>query len=118
MIGNLRRDAALARQAERMTAQQEEYQEQLRRAGERKRVEREAARPVCAGCGTKFDNDRWSNAAASRERGHRWHPTLCETCEEKAVAAADQAERDRSEVEAAATAENARGWRRWALRHD
>ncbi|MFD3553500.1 hypothetical protein ACFWWA_15485 [Streptomyces goshikiensis] len=39
-------------------------------------------------------------------------------CEERAVAPADQAERDRSEAEAAAaTAENARGWRRWALRH-
>lgn len=76
----------------------------------RRRVQ--AARParqVCAGCGTKSDNDRWSNAAASREPGHRWHPTLRETCEERAVAAADQAERDRSEAAAAATAENARG---------
>ncbi|MFE9796755.1 hypothetical protein ACFYRL_34060 [Streptomyces goshikiensis] len=92
-----------------MKAQQEEHQEQPRRAGEQKRAEREAARPVCAGCGTKFDNDRWSNAAASRESGHRWHPTLRETCEERAVAAADQAERDRSEAAAPATAENARG---------
>ncbi|MGW2440491.1 hypothetical protein ACWCY1_27655 [Streptomyces goshikiensis] len=67
------------------------------------------ARQVCAGCGTKFDNDQWPNAAASREPGHRWHPTLRETCGERAVAAADQAERDRSEAAAAATEENARG---------
>lgn len=47
-IGNPRRDAALARRAERARAQQTEYQEQLRRAAERKRAEREAARPACA----------------------------------------------------------------------
>ncbi|MFF9010469.1 hypothetical protein ACF087_32320 [Streptomyces goshikiensis] len=67
------------------------------------------ARPARPVCGTKSDNDQWPNAAASWEPGHRWHPTLRETCEERAVAAADQAERDRSEAAAAATAENARG---------
>lgn len=36
---------------------------------------------------------------------------LCEPCEAKTVAAADQAERDRLEVEAAVTAEKAHGWR-------
>ncbi|MFD9415984.1 hypothetical protein [Streptomyces goshikiensis] len=36
-------DAVLARRAERARAQQEEYQEQLRRAAEQKRAEREAA---------------------------------------------------------------------------
>ncbi|MET9887637.1 replication-relaxation family protein [Streptomyces sp. NPDC006430] len=113
-IGNPRRDAVLARRAERARAQQEEYQEQLRRAAEQKRAEREAARPACVGCGTKFDNDRWENTQLSPEPGHRWHPTLCEPCEAKTVAAADQAERDRLEAEAAETAETAekaRGWR-------
>lgn len=110
-IGNPRRDAVLARRAERARAQQEEYQEQLRRAAEQKRAEHEAARPACAGCGTKLDNDRWENTRLSPETGHRWHPTLCEPCEDKTVAAEDQAERDRLEQEAAETAEKARGWR-------
>ncbi|WP_328618928.1 hypothetical protein [Streptomyces sp. NBC_00354] len=46
-IGNPRRNTALAREAERMKAQQAEYQEQLRRAAELKRAEHEAGRPVC-----------------------------------------------------------------------
>ncbi|MFD5513532.1 hypothetical protein ACFWIB_38140 [Streptomyces sp. NPDC127051] len=104
-IGNPRRDAVLARRAERMKAQQSEYQEQLRRAAEQKRAEREATRPACAGCGTKFDNDRWENTELSPTPGNRWHPTSCEPCEAKTVAAADQAERDRLVQEVAATAE-------------
>ncbi len=59
-----------------MEAQQAEYQEQLRRAAEQKKAEREAARPACAGCGTKFDTDRWENTQLSPDPGHRWHPTL------------------------------------------
>ncbi|ATZ22027.1 hypothetical protein SLAV_38905 [Streptomyces lavendulae subsp. lavendulae] len=112
-IGNPRRDAVLALRAERALVQHAEYQEQLRRAAEQKRAEHEAGRPVCAGCGTKFDNDRWENTRLSPEPGHRWHPTLCEPCEAKTVAAEDQAERDRPEQEAAIaeTAEKARGWR-------
>ncbi len=109
--GNPRRDAALAHRAEQARAQQEEYQEQLRRAAEQKRAEHEAARPACASCGTKFGDGRWENTRFSPEPGHRWHPTLCEPCEAKAVAAADQAERDRLEQEAAETAEKARCWR-------
>ncbi|OKK10606.1 hypothetical protein AMK16_33145 [Streptomyces sp. CB00455] len=69
-----RRDAVLARRAERARAQQEEYPEQLRRAAAQKRAEHEAARPVCAGCGTKFDNDRWENTRLSPEPGPRWDP--------------------------------------------
>ncbi|MGW6884407.1 hypothetical protein ACWGEU_29575 [Streptomyces goshikiensis] len=91
-------DAVRARRAERARAQQEEYQEQPRRAAEPKRAEREAARPACASCGTKFDDDGWDS------------PTLCEPCEAKAVAAAAWAERDRLEAEVAATAEKAGGW--------
>ncbi|MFH8642553.1 hypothetical protein [Streptomyces goshikiensis] len=91
-------DAVLARRAERARAQQEEYQEQLRRAAEQKRAEREAARPACASCGTKFDDDGGDS------------PTLCEPCEAKAVAAADRAEHDRLKAEVAATAEKAGGW--------
>ncbi|MGW7193889.1 hypothetical protein ACWGIP_32870, partial [Streptomyces sp. NPDC054838] len=64
-IGNPRRDAVLARRAERMKVQQGEYQEQLRRAAEQKKAERDAARPACASCGTKFDNDRWENTQLS-----------------------------------------------------
>ncbi|MFD9419493.1 replication-relaxation family protein [Streptomyces goshikiensis] len=97
-IGNPRRDADLARWAERARAQQAQYQEQLRRAAEQKKAEREAARPVCASCGTKFDDDGWDS------------PTLCEPCEAKAAGAADRAERDRLEAEVAATAEKAGGW--------
>ncbi|WP_369776368.1 hypothetical protein [Streptomyces sp. R33] len=59
----------------------------------------------------EFDTDRWENTRLSPEPGHRWHPTLCEPCEATAVAAADQAERDRLEAEAAAMAEKVRGWR-------
>ncbi|MFF2404624.1 hypothetical protein ACWCY1_27675 [Streptomyces goshikiensis] len=91
-------DAVLARRAERARAQQEEYQEQPRRAAEQKRAEREAARPACASCGTKCDDDGGDS------------PTLCEPFEAKAVAAAAWAERDRLEAEVAATAEKAGGW--------
>ncbi|MCX4808810.1 hypothetical protein OG594_45950 [Streptomyces sp. NBC_01214] len=110
-IGNPRRDAVLARRAERVEPQQAEYQEKLRRAAEQRRAERGAARPACAGCGTTFDNDRWENTQLSPEPGNRWYPKLCEPCEADTVAAADQAERNRLEAEAAATAEKARGWR-------
>ncbi|WP_411107678.1 hypothetical protein [Streptomyces sp. cmx-4-9] len=47
---------------------------------------------------------RGNNTRPSPQPGRRWHPTLCEPCE-------DKAERDRLEAEAAATAEKARGWR-------
>ncbi|GHB32556.1 replication-relaxation family protein [Streptomyces chryseus] len=110
-IGNPRRDAAIAREREEMKVRQEEYQEQLRRATEQKRAEREARRPVCAGCATKLDDDRWKAATDYPKPAPRWHPTLCRPCEQKTVAAADQAERDRLEAEAAETAEKARGWR-------
>ncbi|MGW4690653.1 hypothetical protein ACWEPM_38050 [Streptomyces sp. NPDC004244] len=94
-----------------MKARQEEYQKQLRRATEQKKAEREARRPVCAGCGKKLEDDRWKAAEAYPKATPRWHPTLCGPCETKTVAAANQAERDRLEAEAAATADTARGWR-------
>ncbi|MFE3865498.1 hypothetical protein ACFXPT_34485 [Streptomyces goshikiensis] len=95
----------------RARAQQEAYQEQLRRAAEQKRAEHEAARPACAGCGMKFDNDRWQTTRLSPTPGTRRHPALCEPCEAKTVATEDQAERNRLEREATETAEKACGWR-------
>lgn len=110
-IGNPRRDAVLARERERMKVRQEEYQGQLRRVAEENKAKQEARRPICAECGAKFPDDRWKTAEAYPKPALRWLPTLCKPCQDKALAAADQAERDRLEAEAAETAEKARGWR-------
>ncbi|MFF4038440.1 hypothetical protein [Streptomyces sp. NPDC001816] len=58
-IGNPRREAHDARQQANYEAREREYKEQLRRAAEQQRAEREARRPVCAGCGTRFTDERW-----------------------------------------------------------
>ncbi|GHE98394.1 hypothetical protein GCM10017776_14240 [Streptomyces griseoluteus] len=52
--GNSRREAHDARQQAEYAARAREYKEQLRCA-----AEREARRPVCAGCGTRFTDARW-----------------------------------------------------------
>jgi hypothetical protein len=57
-IGNPRREAHDARQQAEYEAREREYKEQLRRAAEQKRAEREARRPVCASCGTRFTDGR------------------------------------------------------------
>lgn len=78
---------------------------------EENKAKQEARRPHCAECGAKFPDDRWKTAEAYPKPAPRWLPRLCEPCEDKTLAAQDQAERDRLAAEAAATAEKARGWR-------
>lgn len=99
-IGNPRRDAADAREAEEGRVRQEEYRAQVRKAAQeqaaKKAVEaaREAARrgarrPACTSCGTRFTDERWE-AAEETDWGCLvgTHPTLCDTCKHVAVAAA------------------------------
>ncbi|MEU2135166.1 hypothetical protein [Streptomyces sp. NPDC018352] len=64
----------MRRQAE-YEAREREYKEQLRRSAVQQKAEREARRPACTGCGTKFTDDRWKAAAAYPTPGPRWHPT-------------------------------------------
>ncbi|MFE2528416.1 hypothetical protein ACFXEL_29770 [Streptomyces sp. NPDC059382] len=68
-VGNPRREAVDARAREEARARQEGYQAQLRRAAteqaEKKSAEREARRPVCAGCGAQFTDERWEAAGAT-----------------------------------------------------
>jgi hypothetical protein len=102
-IGNPRRDAALARRAE-----------DARRRLEQKAAEREAQRPVCADCGTKFTDDRWkASTTVDWGRGDS-HPHLCDDCKTRALEAerqAEQDERDRQEQERQeAQASQAGGW--------
>jgi hypothetical protein len=87
-IGNPRRDAALARR--RQAAREEQ-----RRRVEEEAAEREARRPVCADCGQKFSDDRWT-AVDVRDwgRSRESHPHLCDDCQSRAVAAEKQAEAD------------------------
>ncbi|MFI1576134.1 replication-relaxation family protein [Streptomyces anulatus] len=101
-IGNPRRDAADAREAEEWRVRQEEYQAQLRKAAReqaakkaveaaREAAQREARRPACAGCGSRFTDERWE-AAEETDWGRPvdTHPTLCDTCKHVAVAADQQ----------------------------
>ncbi|MEV5142567.1 replication-relaxation family protein [Streptomyces syringium] len=86
-IGNPRREAADAR------AREETARAQMQRAAQeqaaKQKAEREARRPVCAGCGAKFTDERWEAAQATD-----WgtpkdsHPHLCDGCKQKASAAA------------------------------
>ncbi|MFF4427443.1 hypothetical protein ACFY04_43225 [Streptomyces sp. NPDC001549] len=95
-IGNPRREAAEARARGEARARQEKYQAQLRRAAteqaEKKAAERETRRPVCAGCGAQFTDERWEVAGAT-EWGvlTNTHPHLCDVCKQRAVAAEGQA---------------------------
>ncbi|MFF9352740.1 replication-relaxation family protein [Streptomyces sp. NPDC014734] len=61
-----------------------------RRKAEREAVEREAQRPVCTSCGSKFTDDRWQEIRQSSWPGE-WD-RLCRPC---AMEAADCAEADR-----------------------
>lgn len=109
-IGNPRREAADARARAEHEARQRAYQEQLLRAAERKAAEREARRPVCASCGTKFTDDRWKAAESYPKQVGRWHPTLCDQCEDQAVEAEQQAEREHQEQDRAVPEQKAGGW--------
>ncbi|MFI8007925.1 replication-relaxation family protein [Streptomyces sp. NPDC086010] len=92
-IGNPRREAADAREQDRARAQQAAHKAQVQRAAQeqaaKKAAEREARRPVCTSCGTKFTDERWDAAQATD-----WgtpkdsHPDLCDGCKQRAVAAA------------------------------
>ncbi|MGW2259059.1 hypothetical protein ACWCXE_14645 [Streptomyces sp. NPDC001780] len=64
-IGSARREAATARARAERDAREREYKEQLCRAAERRKAEREARRPVCAECGTKFTDERWQTVDAA-----------------------------------------------------
>lgn len=90
-IGNPRRDAGLARRAE-----------EGRRRLAQEAAEREAQRPVCADCGTKFTDDRWkASIAVDWGRGDS-HPHLCDDCKARELAAerqVEQTERERQEQE-------------------
>lgn len=90
-IGNVRRDAYLARR--RQAAREEEQ-----RRAEREAAAREARRPVCADCGRKFTDDRWERIEARGwDQPRESHPHLCEDCQSRAVAAQQQAEADERE---------------------
>ncbi|MHC3455713.1 replication-relaxation family protein [Streptomyces prasinus] len=113
-IGNARRDAYLARR--RQAARDEQ-----RRREEREAAEREAQWPVCKDCGQKFTDARWEAIDYTRDWSKRQsHPHLCENCQDRAVAAEQQAEADererqeqerrRQEAEEQAAAQKAGGW--------
>ncbi|MEU9108872.1 replication-relaxation family protein [Streptomyces xanthophaeus] len=92
-VGNPRREAAEARAQDETRRAQENYQAQLRRVAAeqavRKAAEREARRPVCAGCGARFTDERWEAAGATDWDGPAdTHPTLCDGC--KRWAAVDE----------------------------
>ncbi|MGW2248451.1 replication-relaxation family protein [Streptomyces hirsutus] len=89
-IGNPRREAHDARERE--------YKEQLRRAAEQKRAEREARRPVCAGCGIRFTDERWkATEPAGWGALRETHPHLCDDCKQQAVTAERRAEHPQPE---------------------
>jgi len=112
-VGNPRKDAADARR----WAADERRAEQYRAE---QAAEREARRPRCTNCGTKFTDQRWTESEKNA-----WgepldsHPKLCGDCKAEAVeaervrkAAKKEADRQRREaekaVQAAAEAEVAR----------
>ncbi|MFI8178833.1 replication-relaxation family protein [Streptomyces microflavus] len=102
-IGNPRLAAVHAREVEEAKARQAAHQAQLRKAAQeqaakktleaaREAAQREARRPSCAGCGSRFTDERWE-AAEETDWGRLidTHPTLCDTCKHVAVAAAHNA---------------------------
>ncbi|MFB8016882.1 replication-relaxation family protein, partial [Streptomyces rochei] len=108
-IGNPRRDAADAREAEEWRVRQEEHQAQLRKAAQeqaakkavqaaRETARREASRPACTSCGTRFTDERWE-AAEETDWGRPvdTHPTLCDACKHVAVAAAEADQQEQEE---------------------
>ncbi|MDT0616099.1 hypothetical protein RM812_39000, partial [Streptomyces sp. DSM 40712] len=70
-IGNPRREAHDARKQTEYTARHREHQEQLRRIAAQHKAGREANRPVCADCGTRFTDERWKPRSAVRPQGHQ-----------------------------------------------
>ncbi|MFE7537248.1 hypothetical protein ACFU67_23605 [Streptomyces rhizosphaericola] len=92
-IGNPRFEAAQAREAEEAKTRAAAHQEQVRRAAQelaaKQAADREARRPACTGCGTRFTDARWE---AVQPKG--WdapkdsHPRLCDNCKQTATATA------------------------------
>ncbi|MFD5072123.1 hypothetical protein ACIOEZ_17120 [Streptomyces sp. NPDC087866] len=91
-VGNPRREAHDRKQAE-YAARQREHKEELRRIAAEHRAEREARRPVCAGCGTRFTDERWKAIEpAGWDAPREIHPHLCDDCKQRAITAERQAE--------------------------
>ncbi|MFI0915566.1 hypothetical protein [Streptomyces abikoensis] len=116
-IGNPRREAADAQEREAARLAQEEYKAQVRRTAEqqaaKKAAEREARRPVCAGCGVKFTDERWEVARATDWGTSKdTHPQLCDDCKHQAVLAArqDQVDNERREQDRAVPEQKVGGW--------
>jgi hypothetical protein len=57
-IGNQRHEAHDARQRAEYAARERERKEELRRVAAQEKAEREARRPVCADCDTRFSDER------------------------------------------------------------
>ncbi|MEW1605601.1 replication-relaxation family protein [Streptomyces sp. NPDC093808] len=92
-ISNPRRETHDARQQAEYAARQREHKEELHRIAAQHKAEREASRPVCADCGTRFTDERWkaiepAGWGAPRET----HPHLCDDCKQRAITAERQAE--------------------------
>ncbi|MFI8351432.1 hypothetical protein [Streptomyces sp. NPDC085596] len=58
-IGAPRREAHDGRKQAEFPARERENQEELRRIAAQHKAERQASCPVCAGCGTRFTDERW-----------------------------------------------------------
>ncbi|MFI0193078.1 hypothetical protein ACH4PW_36885 [Streptomyces sp. NPDC017082] len=103
-IGNPRREAADAREEAEAEVRRAEFQAQVRRAAQeqaakkaaesaREAAQREARRPACASCGTRFTDEHWEAAEKTN-----WgvpvdtHPQLCDGCKHQAVAATQEAD--------------------------
>ncbi|MER6717156.1 hypothetical protein [Streptomyces sp. NPDC000877] len=92
-IGNPRREAHDARKQAEYAARQREHQEEMRRIAAQHRAEREARRPVYAGCGTRFTDERWKAIEpAGWDAPCETHPHLCDDCKQRAITAERQAE--------------------------
>jgi hypothetical protein len=92
-IGNPRREAYDAHKQAEYAARQREHKEELRRIAAQHKAEREARCPVCAGCGTRFTNERWKAIKPAGWGGPRdTHPHLCDDCKQRAITTERQAE--------------------------
>ncbi|MFD5482744.1 hypothetical protein [Streptomyces hawaiiensis] len=81
-IGNARRVAHDARQQAEYAARERECKEQPRCVAEQQPAEREARRPACAGCGTRFTDERWKAVEpAEWDAPRENHPHLCDDCQ-------------------------------------
>ncbi|MEV8465094.1 MULTISPECIES: hypothetical protein [Streptomyces] len=87
------------------------YKEQLRRAAGQQKAEREAHRPLGAGCGTRFTDERWKAIEpAGWDAPRETHPHLCDDCKQRAITVEPQAEHGRPEPDQAVPEQKAGGW--------